>query len=100
VKVYLVADAKENDPGRVASRVGYAAASGVPARVDDVYAIMHNKFIVVDEETVETGSFNYTHAATAANAENVLVLWHRPEVAALYVKRFQELWDESRPISQ
>jgi phosphatidylserine/phosphatidylglycerophosphate/cardiolipin synthase-like enzyme len=98
VKVYLVADAKENDPGRGASRVTYAATGGVSARVDDVYAIMHNKFLVVDEETVETGSFNYTHAAGASNAENVVVLWRRPDIAALYVRRFRELWDESRPV--
>ena len=98
VKVYLVADAKENDPRREASRVAYAAAGGISARVDDVYAIMHNKFLVVDEETVETGSFNYTHAAGASNAENVVVLWRRPDIAALYVRRFRELWDESRPV--
>jgi phosphatidylserine/phosphatidylglycerophosphate/cardiolipin synthase-like enzyme len=53
---------------------------------------------VVDEETVETGSFNYTHAAAASNAENVVVLWHRAEIASAYVKRFQDLWDESRPV--
>jgi phosphatidylserine/phosphatidylglycerophosphate/cardiolipin synthase-like enzyme len=100
VKVYLVADARENDPGRGASRVSYVADGGVSARVDDVYPIMHHKFIVVDEETVETGSFNYTHAAAAANAENVVVLWRRPEIGSAYVKRFQELWDESRPVGR
>jgi phosphatidylserine/phosphatidylglycerophosphate/cardiolipin synthase-like enzyme len=96
VKVYLVADAGANASGG-ASRVGYVSAD-VSARVDDVYAIMHNKFVVVDEETVETGSFNYTHAAAASNAENVVVLWHRPDVASAYVRRFQDLWNESRPV--
>jgi hypothetical protein len=38
----------------------YLANQGVPVRVDYRYAIMHDKFIVVDGETVEEGSFNYT----------------------------------------
>jgi phosphatidylserine/phosphatidylglycerophosphate/cardiolipin synthase-like enzyme len=38
---------------------------------------MHDKFIVIDGETVELGSFNYTAAAEKRNAENVLVL-HDP----------------------
>lgn len=45
---------------------------GVPVRVDYRYAIMHDKFIVVDGETVEEGSFNYTAAAENKNADNVL----------------------------
>ena len=97
VKVYLVADARENASGG-ATRVGYVAGADVSARVDDVYTIMHNKFVVVDEETVETGSYNYTHAAAASNAENVVVLWHRPDVASAYVRRFQDLWNESHPV--
>ena len=46
-------------------------------RVDYRYAIMHDKFILVDGETVEEGSFNYTAAAVAKNAEN-LILLHNP----------------------
>ena len=50
------------------------AQSGVLVRIDYHYAIMHDKFIVVDGVTVETGSFNYTAAAERHNAENVLIL--------------------------
>jgi phosphatidylserine/phosphatidylglycerophosphate/cardiolipin synthase-like enzyme len=66
----------------------------VPVRVDYRYAIMHNKFIVVDGETVEEDSFNYTSAAETKNAENVLVL-NDPAVAAKYGQEWQRLWDES-----
>jgi phosphatidylserine/phosphatidylglycerophosphate/cardiolipin synthase-like enzyme len=41
---------------------------GVRVRVDYEYAIMHDKFIVVDGETVEEGSFNYTAPAESKNA--------------------------------
>ena len=46
----------------------FLANQGVPVRVDYRYAIMHDKFIVVDGVTVEEGSFNYTAAAEKKNA--------------------------------
>lgn len=46
-------------------------------RGDGRCAIMHDKFIVVDTDVVEEGSFNYTAAAERKNAENVLVLHDR-----------------------
>lgn len=41
----------------------YLARQGVPVRIDSRYAIMHNKFMVIDGVTVQTGSFNYTRSA-------------------------------------
>lgn len=46
----------------------------IAVRVDYQYAIMHDKSIIVDGETVEDGGFNFTAAAEKKNAENVLVL--------------------------
>lgn len=55
---------------------------------------MHDKFIVVDEETVEEGSFNYTAAAERKNAENAIVL-HDSSIAKVYGAEWQRLWNES-----
>lgn len=74
------------------------ANQGVPVRVDYQYAIMHNKFMVVDGETVEEGSFNFTAAAESKNAENAVVLKECPEVAARYAGEWQRLWDESEKV--
>ena len=63
-------------------------------RIDYHYAIMHDKFIVVDDDEVETGSFNFTGAAERRNAENALVL-HDPEIAGQYEREWQRLWEES-----
>jgi phosphatidylserine/phosphatidylglycerophosphate/cardiolipin synthase-like enzyme len=52
-----------------------------------------NKFIVVDRETVEMESFNYT-AAAEKKAENVLVL-HDPTVAQRYAQEWERLSAES-----
>jgi phosphatidylserine/phosphatidylglycerophosphate/cardiolipin synthase-like enzyme len=76
------------------SVASFLANEGVPVRLDYRYAIMHDKFIVVDGETVEEGSFNYTAAAEKKNAENVLVLRDR-EVAGQYEREWRRLWDES-----
>jgi phosphatidylserine/phosphatidylglycerophosphate/cardiolipin synthase-like enzyme len=45
---------------------------------------------VVDGETVETGSYNYSQQAARFNSENVLVLWARPDIARTYLQN----WDE------
>jgi phosphatidylserine/phosphatidylglycerophosphate/cardiolipin synthase-like enzyme len=55
---------------------------------------MHDKFIVVFGETVETGSFNYTAAAESKNAENVIVL-HDAVGAQQYGQEWERLWGES-----
>ena len=55
---------------------------------------MHNKFVVVDGETLETGSFNFSKAAESDNAENVLVM-HDAALAARYGQEWDRLWVES-----
>lgn len=36
--------------------------------------IAHNKIIIIDNDTVITGSYNYTRSATKRNAENLLII--------------------------
>lgn len=97
VEVELVVDAKENN--RKYTAATFTANQGVPTRTDDHYAIMHNKFLVIDGRTVETGSFNYTEAATKRNAENALLLRNLPQLAAIYEREWQRLWAESIPLA-
>jgi phosphatidylserine/phosphatidylglycerophosphate/cardiolipin synthase-like enzyme len=56
---------------------------------------MHNKYIVIDGRTIQTGSFNYTANAEKRNAENVMVIRNNPALAEKYLKNWQALWDES-----
>jgi phosphatidylserine/phosphatidylglycerophosphate/cardiolipin synthase-like enzyme len=53
------------------SSADFLANQGVPTMIDANHAIAHNKVIVIDGETVVTGSFNFTKAAQDKNAENV-----------------------------
>ena len=57
--------------------------AGIPVRIDAIHAIAHNKVMVIDGETVITGSFNFTTAAEERNAENLLVIRDRA-LAAQY----------------
>ena len=56
--------------------------------IDGAHAIAHNKVMVIDGETVITGSFNFTTAAEQRNAENLLVI-HDRALAARYTENWQ-----------
>jgi phosphatidylserine/phosphatidylglycerophosphate/cardiolipin synthase-like enzyme len=58
---------------------------------------MHDKFLIVDGQTLETGSFNFTAAAEARNAENVLVL-HDAALAQQFEQQWERLWNESEDL--
>ncbi|MBW4578805.1 MAG: helix-hairpin-helix domain-containing protein [Tildeniella nuda ZEHNDER 1965/U140] len=53
--------------------------------------LLHNKFGIVDQETVITGSHNWTDAANTGNDETVLVV-HSSIVAAHYQREFERLY--------
>jgi phosphatidylserine/phosphatidylglycerophosphate/cardiolipin synthase-like enzyme len=93
VKVRIVADYKAAQ-GKY-SQIRVMLAAGIPIRLDRKYAIMHDKFIVLDGDAVETGSFNYTDAAAKHNAENALWQWGVKELAAAYAAEWERLWAES-----
>ena len=63
--------------------------AGIPTYIDDKHAIAHNKIMVIDQETVITGSFNFTKAAEEKNAENVLVIRSK-ELAKIYMENWNK----------
>lgn len=70
--------------------------AGIPLRINRCYSIMHNKFIIIDNETVETGSFNYTVNAERRNAENVIVIKNNKKLAKKYLENWKKLWSEGQ----
>ena len=97
VDVKVVADEKSNS-GKY-SATTYLANNHLQVKLDGNYPIFHHKFMVIDGTTLETGSFNYSAAAANKNAENVLVLWNVPDIAASYDKTWQSLWNEAQPLA-
>lgn len=98
VEVAIVADARAAEQRY--SEIPYLVREGIAVRLDSRYAIMHDKFMVMDASAVETGSFNYSLAAVRENAENALLLRNVPELAASYLGEWQRLWEESHPPSE
>ncbi|RQO68271.1 endonuclease [Aquitalea sp. FJL05] len=93
IEVAVVADRKENSGRYSATR--FLADQQLPVRLNARYAIFHHKFMIIDAMHVQTGSFNYSAAAAGKNAENVLVVWNAPELAARYEQQWQRLWQEA-----
>ncbi|WP_434116227.1 phospholipase D family protein [Paraburkholderia caffeinilytica] len=103
IDVAVVADEKSNlvedRNGRARVALNLLSAAGVRVRTIDVYPIHHDKFMVIDGETVETGSFNYTTSAARYNSENAVVMWHVPVVAQAYQQHWQSRFNQGRPWS-
>ncbi len=67
----------------------------IPIKINFNYNIMHNKFLVIDGKSVETGSYNYTFSANSLNAENIIYLNDMPNIANKYKREFLKLWNTS-----
>jgi phosphatidylserine/phosphatidylglycerophosphate/cardiolipin synthase-like enzyme len=88
IKVRAILDRKENVTGQY-SGATYLLNHQVPTWTDGKHPIAHNKVMVVDGETVITGSFNFTQQAENSNAENLLVITGKPKLAAAYEANFE-----------
>ena len=72
VKVEVILD--KSNQSKTYSSADFVAHTGIVTLIDGAHAIAHNKVMVIDGETVITGSFNFTTAAEQKNAENLLVI--------------------------
>ncbi|QHQ29942.1 phospholipase D family protein [Xanthomonas albilineans] len=97
VDVLVVVDAKQSQQRTQAAALNTLATAGVQVRLNGRYQIMHDKVIIADHKTVQTGSFNYTRSAEQANSENVIVLWDVPGYAGEFLQHWQSRWDQARP---
>jgi phosphatidylserine/phosphatidylglycerophosphate/cardiolipin synthase-like enzyme len=77
------------------SSADFLANQGVPTVIDANHAIAHNKIMIIDGETILTGSFNFTKAAQEKNAENLLMIKDQALAA-----QYTENWDAHRQHSQ
>jgi len=64
---------------------------GIPLVPDERDPIMHNKFMVVDNDYVWTGSYNFTFNDTYRNNNNAIYI-HSPELAKNYTAEFDEMF--------
>jgi len=67
--------------------------SGIEIRIFSG-TMMHNKFAVIDNELIITGSYNWTKNASEKNKENEIFLQDK-KIAGDYSEEFFNLWIES-----
>lgn len=58
--------------------------------------LLHHKFGVIDNQTVITGSHNWSEAANFGNDETLVVI-ENPVIAAHYTREFERLYKNSQP---
>ena len=80
---------------------GYSASKflqheGVPVMIDSAHNIAHNKVMIVDGETVITGSFNFTKSGEDQNAENLVVI-RDASIATTYMRNWNDHLAHSHP---
>ena len=97
VKIQVILDKRERREKY--TEADFLLHAGVPTWIDAKHAIAHNKVMVIDGETVITGSFNFTKAAEEHNAENLLIL-HDKALAAKYAANWQDHATHSKPYSR
>ncbi len=63
---------------------------GIKVLRDGNQALMHHKVILIDSDTVITGSFNYSANAEQANNENFLII-RSPQIARAYMSEWKRV---------
>lgn len=61
-----------------------------------VRGIMHDKFMLIGNQYLTTGSYNWTNNAEFFNQENLLVITE-PETIRSFHQEFDKLWQKARP---
>ena len=92
VDVRVLIDDRGNHSAASLAAIRLVVGAGIRLRTIAAYAIHHDKYIVIDERHVETGSYNYSAAAARSNSENVLVVWNDRTVAAKFLAHWADRW--------
>ncbi len=85
VKVKMIVDSSQE--GKLL--ITQLAHAGIPMFIDKPAGIAHNKVMIIDEQIVLTGSFNFTKAAQNRNVENSICIISK-KIAAQYRKQWKE----------
>ena len=100
VSVEVIVDAAQREGGG-APHLAALRRAGARIFVDGSAAAAHNKILIIDggdpHGAVITGSYNYTRAANARNAENVVVISGSPGLAERFVRNFENHRAQSSP---
>jgi len=89
VKVRLYLDQDQVDYKYSQSR--FLVQKGIKTRISSNKHIMHNKFAIIDNRPLLTGSYNWTFSANHRNDENLMVI-DDSEIIKIFQNQFVNLW--------
>ncbi len=107
VKVRVLLDAKSAKEIEY-SKHHFLSERKVEVRLDNTHksygdkhqGIMHDKFAIIDNETLITGSYNWTHSAEELNDENLLIIKVSEELTRKFSEKFAELWTRGKTLKK
>ena len=100
VEVEVIGDAAQNGNGGLPHLKALDRA-GARVFLNGAFAAAHDKIVILDgaasDATVITGSYNFTAAAQAKNAENVVVISGNRALTDRFVANFEFHRNRSQP---
>lgn len=87
IDIHILCDESQYDTKY--SQLPLLKKNGVNILIDSTVDLAHNKIIIIDDETVFTGSYNFTKAANTRNAENLLLI-RSESIAQIYTKEWEK----------
>lgn len=87
VKIQIVLDKSQRKEKYTSA--SFLVHAGIPVWIDGRHPIAHNKIMIIDKQTLITGSFNFTKAAEEKNAENLLVIKANKKLIDAYLENFK-----------
>ncbi|KAI8991639.1 hypothetical protein BDF20DRAFT_904186 [Mycotypha africana] len=91
VDVRVITDNDQMDVAKGSDVVRLNEQFNIPFKHDNSEQFMHNKFAVIDNKTIITGSFNWSIGARYRNRENIVVT-NIPSVVRAFADEFHRLW--------
>jgi cardiolipin hydrolase len=89
IPIQIISDNEKSfDKG---SDIELLSKEGIPIRLDITTNHMHHKFMVTDERSLLTGSYNWTSSAAKFNHENILIT-REPVSVQSFLEEFDRLW--------
>lgn len=76
-----------------ASEYKRTQSAGLNVRLDGNPRNMHEKVLIIDEQIVVTGSYNFSRSAEESNDENTLII-HNADIAAQYLAEFNRIYNK------
>ncbi len=97
VQVNIISDNdKSLDRG---SDIDQLARAGIAVKLDVTTNHMHHKFMIADQKTLLTGSYNWTLSAAKYNHENILIT-NEASVVKSFGIEFGKLWSEMKMLGK